>query len=293
MYLERLLLGKVIGGEDYRKFHIFLGFKELVKVVKDMTESGETEFTKLRPNLVGIDPDDAFSIVPYEKGCIFLYFLELKVGGKENMLGWLNEMYVEYKMKTIDADVVRKNFESYFRGKVSEEELRGIDWDKWYHGEGLPPFDPSEALGNKYSNDCNGVVQKWISSVDGRNLSEKDIGEFKPSQIMFCLDEVVTSKAMPFQHSVLAKMEEIYKFSSSTNVEISHRFIALCLKSKFSPIVPAASKFLSLHGRGRYVKYLFNCLNEYDHAEAVKVWKQNSQKYHSVIQSALAQKLSQ
>jgi len=293
MYLERLLLGKVIGGEDYRKFHIFLGYKELVKVVKDLTESGESEFTKLRPNLLGIDPDDAFSIVPYEKGCLFLFFLELKVGGKENMLGWLNDLYVQYKMKTIDAEIVKENFENYFRGKVGQEALASIDWNKWYDDEGLPPFDPSQALINEYSIKSNVVIQKWINSVNGEDLSENDIAGFQPSQIMFCLDEVVTSTAMPFKHSVLAKMDEVYKFSLSNNVEISHRFIGLCLKSKFSPIVPATSKFLSLHGRGRYVKYLFNCLNEFDHAEAVKIWKQHSHRYHSVIHNAFAQKLGQ
>ncbi len=33
------------------------------------------------PDLKGIDPDDAFSSVPYEKGFALLYYLEQLVGG--------------------------------------------------------------------------------------------------------------------------------------------------------------------------------------------------------------------
>lgn len=37
--------------------------------------------TCLVPDLTGIDPDDSFSTVPYEKGQAFLWYLEELVGG--------------------------------------------------------------------------------------------------------------------------------------------------------------------------------------------------------------------
>lgn len=40
---------------------------------------GEThEFTKLIINHKGVDPEDAFSTIPYEKGFHFLYYLDRK-----------------------------------------------------------------------------------------------------------------------------------------------------------------------------------------------------------------------
>lgn len=38
-------------------------------------------FTHLVPDLTGINPDDSFSTVPYEKGCALLMYLEQKLGG--------------------------------------------------------------------------------------------------------------------------------------------------------------------------------------------------------------------
>ncbi len=44
----------------------------------------DNPLTRLVVDLNGTDPDDAFSIVPYEKGYAFLYYLEQKVGGSCN-----------------------------------------------------------------------------------------------------------------------------------------------------------------------------------------------------------------
>ncbi len=43
--------------------------------------------TKLQPEIDGIDPDEVFSKVPYEKGSLFLLYLETQiVGGQDAML---------------------------------------------------------------------------------------------------------------------------------------------------------------------------------------------------------------
>ncbi len=41
----------------------------------------DNPLTALMVDLTGVDPDDAFSVVPYEKGAAFLWYLEDTVGG--------------------------------------------------------------------------------------------------------------------------------------------------------------------------------------------------------------------
>ena len=43
--------------------------------------------------MVGIDPDDAFSTVPYEKGHTLLYYLETLVGGVGKFLHQVGPRY--------------------------------------------------------------------------------------------------------------------------------------------------------------------------------------------------------
>ena len=50
-------------------------------------------YTKLVSDMVGIDPDDAFSTVPYEKGHTLLYFLETLVGGVGKLLHQVGPRY--------------------------------------------------------------------------------------------------------------------------------------------------------------------------------------------------------
>ena len=49
--------------------------------------------TKLVPDMVGIDPDDAFSTVPNEKGHTLLYYLETLVGGVGKLLHQVGPRY--------------------------------------------------------------------------------------------------------------------------------------------------------------------------------------------------------
>ena len=55
----------------------------------------DDQFTELVPNLVGVDPDDAFSSVPYEKGSSLLMYLEEKLGGPGGMIGLARDEVIE------------------------------------------------------------------------------------------------------------------------------------------------------------------------------------------------------
>ena len=44
------------------------------------------QYTRLVIRMDGIDPDESFSSVPYEKGCAFLFYLESVLGGPGNVL---------------------------------------------------------------------------------------------------------------------------------------------------------------------------------------------------------------
>jgi len=105
-----------------------IGYKELVRTVADLLKS-DPEFTKLRPDLTGTDPDDAFSIVPYEKGCLFLFFLESRVAGSiDAMKGWLHSLYSTFRTLSYTSEQMRNHCEEYFKKQVSA--LKVITWKK-------------------------------------------------------------------------------------------------------------------------------------------------------------------
>ncbi len=157
-YVERRILGEIFG-EDFRELCLLVGFKDLKKNVDLLTSNNQVHFTALNPGktLVGVDPDEAFSRVPYEKGSVFLLYLERVVlqGRTELMSAWLKEYLEDFKFQSVSTEEFREHFIRYFRKHDSKQdeqehgtnvlpqELVGIDidridWEKWLYGPGMP-----------------------------------------------------------------------------------------------------------------------------------------------------------
>lgn len=64
-------------GEDRAALNIGIGWRGLVEEMDRFKDN--MEFTKLKTNQEGVDPDDIYSQVPYEKGFQFLWRIERQV----------------------------------------------------------------------------------------------------------------------------------------------------------------------------------------------------------------------
>ena len=113
--------------------------------------------TSLIPDLTGIDPDDSFSTVPYEKGQAFLWYLEDLVGGSGNAYGVLFDIIVNifyfkgefdpflksyianFQYRSIKTDDFVEYLKHYFQKTPAAEKLEQVDWDTWFHSPGMPP----------------------------------------------------------------------------------------------------------------------------------------------------------
>ena len=78
VFTEQKITGRMFG-EPHRHLSAILITRGLENTIKDMGENGP--FTSLVTNLTGINPDEAYNLVPYAKGSIFLWYLEETVGG--------------------------------------------------------------------------------------------------------------------------------------------------------------------------------------------------------------------
>lgn len=92
---------------------------DFLKILLQIKNLGETnQLTNLVPNLNGVDPDDAFSLVPYEKGHTFLFYLEQLLGGPEVFEPFLKSYLDTYKYKSIKTDTWKNYLYQYFSDKV-------------------------------------------------------------------------------------------------------------------------------------------------------------------------------
>ncbi|GMR47947.1 hypothetical protein PMAYCL1PPCAC_18142, partial [Pristionchus mayeri] len=101
VYLERKINEKVYG-KARRFFDAREGFNSLNETLKMILP----EHSKLRLNLGGIDPDDAFSSIPYEKGSSLLLWLEQEVLSEGETRQFLRDHVALFSHKAIDTEAL-------------------------------------------------------------------------------------------------------------------------------------------------------------------------------------------
>ncbi|KAJ6772892.1 LEUKOTRIENE A-4 HYDROLASE [Salix koriyanagi] len=101
------------------------------------------EYTKLKNNQEGVDPDDMYSRVPYEKGFQFLWRIEHQIG-RPAFDEFLKKYIATFKFKSIDTGI----FLDFLKANVHGIE-NDIDLQLWTEGTGIPP-DAHEPVSNLY-----------------------------------------------------------------------------------------------------------------------------------------------
>jgi len=288
MYLERLILGATVD-EEYRKFQIMLGYLDLVQTV-DFLKDDPPSYASLQPETTNTDPDDAFSIVPYEKGCLFVYFLELVVGGKEAMCGWLNVLYKKYQFSTYTTADLKASFLEYFTAAgVSQQKLNEIDWNHWINEPGLPKWDPTEALKTSLGDASIALANRWIeAAADPTKItpSHEDIAAFKPAQTMYFIDTLSTAKTQ-LSPATMQKLEDTYHLFGSNNPEIAYRILTLALKINVPSVVQPVIDFVAKQGRGRYAKTVYSAFFKTHPQQCRDTYKLYRASYQAVVRNGL------
>jgi len=119
VWLERRIMmrvrGAAAGPKGDSKYFDFLasgGWNDLTEDVTLFQETNQSAYTKLVPKLEGIDPDDAFSAVPYEKGFNLLYAIQRRVGD-DPFEAFVKESVATFKSRLISSQDFKTFVTSY------------------------------------------------------------------------------------------------------------------------------------------------------------------------------------
>lgn len=285
MYLERRI-GAAIHGEKYYDFSCIIGWKSLEESVKEY--GAEHEFTKLVPNLVGEDPDDAFSTVPYEKGFTFLRKLDETVG-REKWNKFIPFYFKTFKGKSLTSHQFKDTVLSFFKDdKAASMELSDkIDWDKEFYSPGLPTkpdFDTSMV------DICYELAEKWKNKGDnGFTPSEKDLDDWTANQKVVFLDTLATYPA--FSTEDVDALGKVYGFDNSGNMEVVFRFYGVALKAKYEKFYEPAAKWVQTIGRMKYCRPTYRSLASCDRDLAVKTFLEREEWYHPLCRAMVRKDL--
>ncbi|KAK6053408.1 leukotriene A4 hydrolase [Cooperia oncophora] len=231
MFIERKICGRLVS-EDYRQFMAYNGWTNNLTSAVYEQFTPTHQFTKLIQDHTNVDPDVAFSCVPYEKGSALLFYLEQKLGGAEVFEPYLRDYLTTFAHMAIDSFQWKKHLHEYFHDK--KDILNTVDFDAWFYAVGMPPEKPSYATPA-----ANRIPQSTLFQHDH-----------------------------PLEHWRLAALNRAYGLNDSENSEIVLKWIRLCVKAKWEPIIDKALKFVSSQGRLKFCRPVYRDLTAWQAAKS-------------------------
>ncbi|KAF6738435.1 Leukotriene A-4 hydrolase [Oryzias melastigma] len=286
VYLERMI-GRQMYGEPFRQFKAMGGWKDLQDSVN--TFGANNPLTNLVPSLQDVDPDDAFSSVPYEKGFALLYHLEELLGGPEVFMGFVKSYIQLFAYGSATTEDWKNYLFSYFKDQA--EVLKRVDWNAWMYTPGMPPVKPQYDA--TLADACISLSQRWITATepDLDGFSQSDVKTLSSHQLIEFLSLLLQENPLPLTH--VKRMQEVYGLNAFTNSEIRFRWLKLCVRSKWEEAVPLALQMATEQGRMKFTRPLFREVFNFSkyRDEALRVFTAHRAAMHPVTAGLVAKDL--
>jgi aminopeptidase N len=273
-YLENRIMGAVYG-DARASMEAVLGLRGL----RDDLAKLKPQDQMLAIDLRNRDPDEVFNEVPYEKGRLFLSFLDAKFG-RERFDEFLRGYFDHFAFKSITTEqflaYLQENLLDKFPGVATRAQV-----DAWVAGPGIPPDAVLPA-----SSAFQTVDRTRTAWLDGKVAAKQlDVHDWVAQQWLYFLDNIpaaVSSKQ-------LADLDKAFEFTRTPNAEIAASWLILGIRNNYQPSFVRLEDYLKTVGRGKLIKPLYEELMKTPAgaAFAKRVFSLARPGYHATVAAAV------
>jgi aminopeptidase N len=241
-YLESRIMN-IVYGEGREMMERVLGLKALREDLATRNPKDQWLAIDLRDR----DPEEAFSSVPYEKGRLFLTYLDVKFG-RERFDAFLRGYFDHFSSKSVTSEqfvnYLQENLLDRFPGIVARDQVMA-----WAFGPGIPP---------------DAVLPSWnaFAAVDaaraawagGKIAAKKlDSRAWVAQQWVYFLDD------MPAELTTaqVAELDQTFGFARSANAEVVQRWLLLAIRHQYQPGFVRLEEYLRTVGRRTLIAPLY------------------------------------
>jgi len=237
MYAERRIV-EALEGPDMAALQAALGRRELDESLERFAAT--PGMTRLRTHLEGVDPDECYSLIPYEKGYLLLTAIEAAVG-REAFSQWLKTYLDAFRFGAITTDDFERHIEAALPGALAKANAHA-----WIDGEGVPAGTVP----------MRSARLDAIESLAGRVPDEAQAAAWTPIEWALYLESV----PRPAPESTCRALDERYELTASTNFDVLVPWLTLALKSGYHAVLPRVQRVVGEVGRMKYLRPLYTAL---------------------------------
>jgi aminopeptidase N len=231
--------------------------------------------TRLKTQLSGVDPDEAFSSIPYEKGARLVALLE-RTAGREAFDRFLRSYMDMFRFTSISTEEFLAFLDEKLPGVSAAVGAR-----RWFYEAGLPENAPvfrSAAL-----EELTALAGGWTTGV--RPTPEQMAG-WTPPELLIYLQHLPRE----LDRESLDWLERSLNLTARGNYEILVEWLVIAGGSDYKPVFPRIREVLTRVGRMKYLRPLYAALGRHERtrALAVEIFAAASPTYHQLSARVVA-----
>ncbi len=214
----------------------------------------ESPMTVLRTHLEGVDPDDVYSSVPYEKGSLFVAVLERAVG-RERFDRVIREYIRQFHFTSITTEELMAFLERELPGIAAR-----VDADAWLHRPGLPANAPVFRSASLEA--LTSLADRW---ADGARPGAADVAKWSPNELLVYL------RRLPQQldEASCRWLDGTLGLMGRDNYEILVEWLTIAAGSDYEPAFARLREVLTRVGRMKYLRPLFKAMGAHARTRAL------------------------
>ncbi len=232
----------------------------------------DSPLTRLETDLAGTDPDEVYSVVPYEKGFLFVELLERTLG-REPFDAFVKRYIERFGFQSITT----ADFELFLDAEIPGLRER-VGADHWIHGTGIP--DDAPAFASPVLEELGALAEGWN---DGKRPDVEAARAWSASLWQIYLPRL--PRVLPTED--LAWLDEQFDLTQSGNSEILCAWLEIAAASGYAPATPRIREFLGRVGRMKYLKPLYKALLKGQPALAREIFAGAKAGYHPIARGGL------
>lgn len=266
VFAERRIL-EALEGQEEATLHAALGRRSLETAIEHF--KAHPQHTVLRTHLTGVDPDDVFSQIPYEKGYLMLCAMEQAVGRPAF------DAYLKRYIDTFRFQALTTEDWVAFTERELPGVLAKVSAESYLHQPGIPSVAPSARSGKL----------EEIQRLKGTVPAQDAVKDWTPTEWQLFLEWL----PVDFSRDNIRALDERFKFTKSTNSEVLVSWLVAALRAHYPPAVERTETFLGEVGRMKYLKPLYSALHsskEY-RGKAKEIFQKYADRYHPIAKQGI------
>jgi leukotriene-A4 hydrolase len=240
----------------------------------------DSPLTRLRLQLQGIDPDDAFSSIPYEKGARFVVALERAVG-RERFDQFMHDYMHRFRFQSITSEEFLQFLDEQLPGMSVQ-----VQAQQWLYETGMPPNAP--VFTSAQLEELTALAQAWTA---GTRPSAAQLQRWDARQILVFLQHLPRQ----LDHASLAWLDAHLHLTGRGNYEMLVEWLTIAGGSDYEPVFGRIREVLTQVGRMKFLRPLFVALGKHARTQQLgrEIYNAAKETYHDlsrrVVEAVMAQ----